>query len=132
MLYRLLADLVVVAHLVFIVYALFGGLLGLWRKWGLWVHLPTAVWIAVIEFQGWICPLTPLEVDLRMRAGEVGYVGGFIERYVTSALYPQGLTREIQVALGVAVIAVNVTVYVVAIRRAKSAARRGDHASNSA
>ena len=79
-----------------------------------------------MEFAGWICPLTPLEVDLRMRAGEVGYAGGFIERYVTSALYPQGLTREIQVALGVAVITVNVAVYVVAIRRAKSAARRGE------
>ena len=85
-----------------------------------------------MEFAGWICPLTPLEVDLRMRAGEVGYAGGFIERYVTSALYPQGLTREIQVALGVAVITVNVAVYVVAIRRAKSAARRGDRPSNSA
>ena len=73
-----------------------------------------------------------LWLGLRMRAGEVGYAGGFIERYVTSALYPQGLTREIQVALGVAVITVNVAVYVVAIRRAKSAARRGDRPSNSA
>ena len=58
------------------------------------------MWGAWVELAGWICPLTPLEVDLRIRAGEVGYGGGFIERYVTAALYPQGLTREIQIATG--------------------------------
>ena len=57
---------------------------------------------------------------------------GFTGPVSKEALYPQGLTREIQVALGVAVITVNVAVYVVAIRRAKSAARRGDRPSNSA
>ena len=74
---------------------------------------------AWVELAGWICPLTPLEVDLRIRAGEVGYGGGFIERYVTAALYPQGLTREIQIGLGIAVVAVNVIIYVIAIKRAQ-------------
>jgi len=73
-----------------------------------------------VELAGWVCPLTPLEVDLRIRAGEIGYEGGFIERYVTAALYPQGLTRDIQIGLGIAVVAVNVIIYVVAIKRARN------------
>ncbi len=132
MIFSLLADAVLVAHGTFVLFVVLGGLLVLRWPRAAWGHVPCALWGAWVEFAGWICPLTPLEVDLRMRAGEVGYAGGFIERYVTSALYPQGLTREIQVALGVAVITVNVAVYVVAIRRAKSAARRGDRPSNSA
>ena len=79
-----------------------------------------------MELAGWICPLTPLEVDLRIRAGEVGYVGGFIERYVTPALYPQGLTREIQIGLGIAVVTVNVIVYVIAIKRARTNSASGN------
>ena len=122
MLYRLLADLVVVAHLVFIVYALFGGLLGLWRKWSLWVHLPTAVWIAVIEFQGWICPLTPLENMLLSAGGASAYEAGFVEHYLIPVLYPPGLTRTMQVMLGGVAIAVNVAVYLFVLHRWK---RRG-------
>ena len=122
MFYRLLADLVVVAHLVFIVYALFGGLRGLWRKWSLWVHLPTAVWIAVIEFQGWICPLTPLENMLRSAGGASAYEAGFVEHYLIPVLYPPGLTRTMQVMLGGVAIAVNVAVYLFVLHRWK---RRG-------
>ena len=117
----LLADVVLVAHGTFVLFVVLGGLLVLRWPRAAWVHVPCALWGAWVEFAGWICPLTPLEVDLRMRAGEAGYTGGFIERYVTSAIYPQGLTREIQIGLGAAVIVVNVAVYVVAIRRAKSA-----------
>jgi hypothetical protein len=75
------------------------------------VHLPTAVWGALIEFQGWICPLTPLENSLRAAAGEAGYQGGFIEHYLLPVLYPAGLTRGVQLALGSVVIAVNLAVY---------------------
>ena len=119
MLYRLLADLVVVAHLVFIVYALFGGLLGLWRKWSLWVPLPTAAWIAVIEFQGWICPLTPLENMLRSAGGASAYEAGFVEHYLIPVLYPPGLPRTIQLMLGGVAIAVNVAVYLFVLHRWK-------------
>ncbi len=119
MIFSLLADAVLVAHGTFVLFVVLGGLLVLRWPRAAWVHVPCALWGAWVEFAGWICPLTPLEVDLRMRAGGAGYTGGFIERYVTSAIYPQGLTREIQIGLGAAVIALNVAVYVVAIRRAK-------------
>ena len=121
-LYRLLADLIVVAHLVFIIYALFGGLFGLWRRWSLCVHLPTAAWIAVIEFQGWICPLTPLENMLRSAGGAAVYEVGFVEHYLVPVLYPPGLTRTIQLILGGVAIAINVAVYLFVLHRWK---RRG-------
>ena len=116
----MLADLVLVVHATFILFVVLGGLLVLWQPRIAWVHIPCAIWGAWVEFAGWICPLTPLEVDLRTRAGEIGYEGGFIERYVTAALYPQGLTREIQIGLGIAVVAVNVIIYVVVIKRARN------------
>ena len=122
MLYRWLADLVVVAHLLFILYALFGGLFGLWRRWSLWVHVPTAVWIAVIEFQGWICPLTPLENTLRSAGGSAGYEAGFVEHYLMPVIYPPGLTRTSQIMFGGVAIAVNVAVYIVVLPRLR---RRG-------
>ena len=119
MLLSLLADLVLAIHAMFLLFVVLGGLLALWKLRIAWIHIPCAMWGAWVELAGWICPLTPLEVDLRIRAGEVGYGGGFIERYVTAALYPQGLTREIQIGLGIAVVAVNVIIYVIAIKRAQ-------------
>jgi hypothetical protein len=115
--YRVLADLVVVAHFLFIVYALLGGLFGLWKKWSLWVHLPTAAWIAIVAFQGWICPLTPLENRLRAAGGALGYEGGFVEHYLIPVIYPPGITRTVQLVLGGVALAVNVAVYVYVLRR---------------
>ena len=120
MLLSLLADLVLAVHATFLLFVVLGGLLVLWKPRIAWVHIPCAMWGAWVELAGWICPLTPLEVDLRIRAGEVGYGGGFIERYVTAVLYPQGLTREIQIGLGIAVIAVNIIVYIIVIKRART------------
>lgn len=117
MLFRILADLVVVVHLAFVLFVVLGGLLVLrWPRLA-WVHVPVALYGAVIEFLGFVCPLTPLEVSLRERGGEAGYEGGFIEHYITSAIYPSGLTREIQVGLGVGVLLLNGIVYAIWLRR---------------
>ena len=109
--YSVLADALVIFHLIFIVFGLLGGLLVLWRKWFAFLHLPAAIWIAIIEFQGWICPLTPLENEFRKLANEVGYDGGFVEYYVIPIIYPSGLTSELQFVLGCVAIAINVLVY---------------------
>jgi hypothetical protein len=115
--YGLLADAVVALHLAFILFVVGGGLLlRRWRRVA-WVHLPAVVWAALVECQGWVCPLTPLESWLRMRGGEVGYDGQFVERYVLPVLYPAALTRELQIGLGILVLAVNGLVYWVLIRR---------------
>ena len=117
MLYRILADCVVVVHAAFVVFVVLGGFLA-WRWRGVvWVHVPCALWGAAIEYGGWICPLTPLENALRARAGLQGYAGGFIEHYVIPALYPAGLTRPTQVALGTLALAVNLIAYGVLVRR---------------
>lgn len=108
---QLAADLLVILHLLFILFAVFGGWLAV--KWPrlLFLHLPAAAWAAMIEFAGWICPLTPLEQRLRQSAGQSSYQGGFVEHYVVPIIYPEGLTREIQIVLGVLVIAANLAAY---------------------
>ena len=115
--YRVLADLVVGVHALFVAFVVVGGLLVLRWPWVAALHVPAAVWGALIEFQGWICPLTPLENALRAAAGQAGYRGGFIEHYLLPVLYPAGLTRSVQLVLGALVIVVNVVVYAVVVWR---------------
>lgn len=123
MLYRALADAVLVAHLAFIVFVVLGGLLVRWRRGLAFLHVPCAVYGAAIELWGWICPLTPLENRLRALGGERGYEGGFIEHYLVPIVYPHALTPRAQIVLGVLVVAGNVAIYVWAALR-----RPGRHA----
>jgi len=109
--YSLLADLVLIVHLAFVLFVLCGGLLVLRWRWIAWLHLPAAIWGAVVEFTGWICPLTPLENWLRVRGDSTGYAGDFLSYYLLALLYPEGLSRPIQLLLGILVIAVNLGVY---------------------
>ena len=115
--YRLLADAVLVTHAAFVAFVMLGGLLAWRRPWLAWLHLPVVAWGMGIELTGGICPLTPLENQLRSLAGLQGYPGGFIEHYLLAWLYPDGLTRDVQLALGLLVLAVNVAVYAEAWRR---------------
>lgn len=127
-LYGLLADLVVVAHLGFVVFVVAGGLLVLrWPRVAR-VHLPCAAWGALIELAGWVCPLTPLENLLRRAAQTPGYERGFVEHYVIPIVYPGALTDELRVALGLLVIAVNGAVYGVVWRhwRVRQASHHSD------
>jgi len=119
--YRFLADSVVVIHLGFVLFVVLGGVLVLRRPRLMWLHLPAAAWGALIEFGGWICPLTPLENHLRALGREPGYAGGFVEHYVLAVLYPSGLTRGIQLAIGIFVLAVNGYVYWRVFRRPRAA-----------
>ncbi|HXG12674.1 MAG TPA: DUF2784 domain-containing protein [Gemmataceae bacterium] len=109
--YQLLADLVVVAHFAFILFVLGGGLLVLrWRRL-IGLHLPAAAWGAFVEFSGWTCPLTPLEVWLRQRAGGTGYQSGFVEHYLLPLIYPAGWTPTVQLAAGLFIVVVNGVIY---------------------
>jgi hypothetical protein len=111
MLFRAVADLVVLIHLAFIVFVTLGGALALRWRWIAWLHLPAVLWSALLEFCGWMCPLTPLENWLRHAGGASVYSGGFVERYVLPIVYPAALTREAQVALGLLVCFVNAVIY---------------------
>ena len=109
--YCLMADIVVVIHFAFTIFVLLGGILAIWWRRVVWLHIPAAVWGVMIEFAGWICPLTPLENRLRVKGGEAGYSGGFVEKYILPVIYPPGLTREIQIILGILVITINLIIY---------------------
>ena len=105
------ADGVLVLHLGFVMFVALGGLLVVRWPRAAWIHLPAAVWGIAVEFFGWYCPLTPLENALRERAGGAAYEGDFIARYLLPVLYPDGLTREAQIALGLLALALNLAVY---------------------
>ena len=115
--FQLLADVVVLVHAAFIMFVILGGFIALRWPWVAWLHVPAAIWGSLIEFAGWVCPLTPLENFFRARAGEAGYAGGFIEHYVLRVIYPNGLTPRFQWMLGGAALLINVTVYITYGRR---------------
>jgi hypothetical protein len=115
--YALLADAVALLHAAFVAFAALGGLLVLRWPRAAWAHVPCLAWAALVELTGSGCPLTPLENHFLRLAGEAGYAGGFLERYLFAALYPAGLTRAHQVALGLILLAGNAAVYALAWRR---------------
>ena len=119
MIARVAADVVLALHLAFVVFVAAGGLLVLrWPRLA-WVHVPVAIWGAAVELGGWICPLTPLENRLRAAGGEAGYADGFIEHYLVPVVYPSGLTRRHQITLGLVLIALNLVVYGLLLRRSR-------------
>ena len=117
MAYRWLADLVLLVHLAFIVFVVLGGLLVVRRRNLVWLHLPAVIWGAYIEFFDGPCPLTPMEKHFRRLGGEAGYEGGFIDHYITAIIYPDGLTREVQIFFGVLVVGINLLAYAKLWRR---------------
>ena len=119
-----MADLIVLLHFAFVVFVVLGGLLALrWPRIA-WLHVPAVIWGALIEFTGWICPLTPLENRLRRAAGEAGYQGDFIAHYILPALYPDGLTRSDQLVLGGIALALNIAIYTAVIVRHRRAVKK--------
>jgi len=111
MVYRLLADTVLLLHLGFILFVLFGALLVAWRRSIMPFHLAAAAWGIGIELSGAICPLTWIENRFRQLAGETGYGGGFVEHYVVPLIYPAGLGRSTQYVMAAAVLVVNAGIY---------------------
>lgn len=123
MIYLILADLVLIVHLLFIVFVLLGGLLLLLRGALIVVHLPAVIWAALSSFKGWVCPLTPLENYLREAAGMAGYKQGFVEYYLMPIIYPDDLSSHIQIILGVLVLLINFAIYCLVYYKAM--AKRG-------
>jgi len=121
LIYRALADLVLVVHLAFVLFVVLGGLLVLRWPWVALLHIPAAVWGVFIEYSGGICPLTPLENSFRQSGGQGGYSGGFMDHYIQPVLYPVGLTRETQIVLGSLALLVNLAAYGLVIARMKRA-----------
>jgi len=111
--YRIGADLVLLAHFLFVLFAVFGGLLAFRDSGWLWLHVPVVLWSSVVNLMSWTCPLTPLEKALRIRAGQGGYTGGFIQHYIGSAVYPRGMPRQLELVAGISILAGNAILYAV-------------------
>ena len=105
------ADAVLLAHFVFVAFAVFGGVLVYFNRGWTWLHVPVVLWSSVVNLASWTCPLTPLEKSLRERAGHSGYSGGFVEHYVGGVVYPRGMPRQMEVLAGVSIVVWNVLVY---------------------
>lgn len=108
---RLAAEALLVLHLGFVLFALFGGLLVAWKRGFVFLHLPAVIWAVLVELLGASCPLTAWEKLLRQKAGESGYSEGFIEHYILPVLYPSWLTLPVQYVLAAVVVAVNLAIY---------------------
>ena len=120
-----MANLIVAVHFAFVVFVVLGGLLALRWPRILWVHVPAVIWGALVEFMGWICPLTPLEIRLREAAGETAYQEDFIAHYILPMLYPEGLTRGDQLMLGGLALAINVAIYTAVYVRHRRSTPKG-------
>ena len=118
--YAFLADVVVLIHAAFVIFAALGGFLVLYRPGWMWLHVPAAIWAALVELMGWVCPLTPLENRFRAMAGVTPYGSGFIEHYVMPVLYPEMLTRRHEILLGLFVLTLNLVLYAWAFSRRHS------------
>lgn len=117
MIFRLLADLVMLLHFGFILFAVLGALL--LPRWPrlIWLHLPTVAWAMAIELYGGTCPLTPLENYLQNLGGEAGYNESFIEHYIGSVIYPGEITTSIKIMLGLGVLIINICLYTWVFKR---------------
>jgi hypothetical protein len=109
--YRVGADLVLCAHLVFVAFAVFGGLFAFYEPGWAWVHIPVVLWSSIVNLMSWTCPLTPIENALRIRAGEFGYSGGFVQHYIGRMVYPRGMPRQLELVAGVSIVVGNALVY---------------------
>jgi hypothetical protein len=109
--YHFLSQCVVALHLTFVLFAVFGGLFLFWRRWFIWIHVPSAIWAVLTEWMGLTCPLTHLENWLRIKAGDVEYAGTFVMQYLYPILYLENLTRNVQVILGATALLANLAIY---------------------
>jgi hypothetical protein len=130
MAYRFLADALVVFHFCFVLFVITGGLFVLRWRWMALLHIPAAMWGMIVEWTGWICPLTPLENHLRERGGDVAYEGDFVNHYIMPVLYPDGLTRDFQITFGTLILMITLLMYLAAFTaRGGRRRRRGAAAS---
>ncbi len=122
--YNILVNVIVLVHFLFILFVIAGGLLVIRFPRIALVHLPAAIWGAVIELSGWICPLTSFENHLRNLAGGSSYSGDFINRYLILVIYPENLTVTTQHFLGALVIIINFILYTIAVCKYKKSAQK--------
>ena len=109
--YELFANLTLIAHLIFILFVIFGGLLFFIFSKVFYIHLPALLWGIYIELTNSVCPLTYLENWFLNKGDLATYSNGFINNYLYPIIYPEGLTNNIQIYLGITLIVINILIY---------------------
>ena len=109
--YAFVADVIVLVHALFVLFVMFGSLLVLRWPRAAWLHVPALLWGLFVEFSGATCPLTPLESWFRGLQGEIGDSQDFLSRWLLTVLYPESLTRGLQITLGASLLLLNLSLY---------------------
>ena len=109
--YEFFANLTLIVHLIFILFVIFGGLFFFIFSKIIYIHLPALLWGIYIELTNSVCPLTYLENWFLNKAELATYSNGFINNYLYPIIYPEGLTNNIQIYLGITLIVINILIY---------------------
>ncbi len=117
MFHRVLAELCVTLHFLWILFVVFGIVFALKRSRLAWFHLGGLLFSLFLNITGWYCPLTYLENYLRMSCGEGGnYGSSFIAHYLLPIIYPD--MPEMIIRIGeVFFVCLNLVVYGVIAKR---------------
>ena len=111
MIYKILADSVVLIHFLWIVFLFFGGIWGIKNRAIKIFHISGLVFAFVIQIFDWYCPLTHLEVWLRSKHNPaLVYTGSFIFHYVEKIVYIE-LSRYLILILTIFLCGFNVWLY---------------------
>jgi hypothetical protein len=110
-LYKGLAQFVLIAHLTWIAWVIFGCLFTRHSAFLRWFHIVSLFYGIVIEAGPWYCPLTLLEQALMNKAGLTPYRQGFLIHYLQAVVYPD-VSPQLLMWVGTAVCIVNLGVYV--------------------
>jgi uncharacterized protein DUF2784 len=113
---RGLAETVLIVHLAFIVWVMFGALVTRARPWLAAVHVASLVYGIIAELGPWPCPLTVAENYFEARGGLTPYQGPFLLHYLDAIVYPN-LPYTLLIACGVAVCVINLVIYGLRLRR---------------
>jgi len=109
--YEIAANLIFIIHFIFILFVIFGALLFFASARIIFIHIPALIWGSYIELTNSICPLTYLENWFLHKANLTAYSEGFIQNYLVPIVYPANLTKDLQIYLGIAIIATNIVIY---------------------
>jgi len=117
MLYKIIADIVVFAHLLWILFLIFGALWGKRNTTIRIIHISGLAFAIIIQVFDWYCPLTDLEVWLRSKHDPaLFYTGSFIIHYVEKIVYIE-LSRELIFALCIILCVINAWFYLSKVQK---------------
>jgi hypothetical protein len=120
MLYKIATDVIILFHLMWIGFLIFGALLAYKRPWLRALHLAGLAFSLTMQICGWYCPLTYAEQWLRYQQGsDLTYTGSFIAQYAEHLVYLT-VSPLLVLALTLVICGGTITLYIVGSPSAKA------------